>query len=164
MALADAPVRELDIAAANVKKTEVRFGQIGPRDTLLFYAFADQAAVLKLLVKHEGGTFTVSGNVNLFAQGTTAEGLGMWINNQHSCGLFPEVPDPVATKSLAADACTVLEEKRKDGAEPQTSPMGDKFEEYTVRFKVADSKDNKEFTLKGFTTETGAFVKIGPSA
>ena len=31
--------RDLDVAGANVKKQEIRHGQIGPRDTVIFYTF-----------------------------------------------------------------------------------------------------------------------------
>lgn len=155
-----ASARELDVAAA--KKTEVRHGQIGPRDTIIFYQFADQAAVIQLNMKQEAGKFTITGKVQLFAEGTNAEAIGMWINNQHSCGLFPEVPNPIVSVDLPADACTVIESKRKAG-DAVESPTGDKFEDHAVTFKVAEFKSAKGFTLKGFTAETGAFVKIEPS-
>jgi hypothetical protein len=158
---ATACARDLNVATA--KKTEVRHGQVGPRDTIIFYEFTDQAAVLQLNVKHEAGKFTIMGRMQLFAEGTSAEAIGMWINNQHSCGLFPEVPNPIVSVDLAADGISVVESKRKEG-EPQEGPMGDKFEDYAVTFEIAELKSQKGFTLKGFSADTSLFVKIGPSA
>lgn len=154
-----ASARDLDVASA--KKMEIRHGQIGPRDTLLFYTFADQDAVLQLHIHHAAGKFTLSGRMQLFPEGTGAEEIGKWINNQHSCGLFPEVPKPVPVE-LPAAACSVVESKRKD-AEPQNSPMGDKFEDYALKIEVSDLK-MEGFRLKGFTADTGAFVKVGPAS
>ena len=160
---ATASARDLDVAAASVKKAEIRYGQIGPRDTLIFYTFADQDAVLQLNIKHEAGKFTLSGKMQLFKEGTGAEGLGKWINNQHSCGLFPEVPKPTASVALAAEACSVMESKLNEAAEINPGPSGGKFQDFTLKIKVADI-EAKEFTLKGFTVDSGAFVKVGPAA
>ena len=105
---ATASARDLDVAGENVKKQEIRYGQIGPRDTVIFYTFGDQDAVLQLNIKHTEGKFTLSGKMQLFKEGTGAEGMGKWVNNQHSCGLFPDVPKPT-TVELPAKSCTILE-------------------------------------------------------
>jgi len=161
---AESPSRELDVAGAGVKKMEVRHGQIGPRDTILFYAFAKQDAVLQLNIKHDAGKFTLSGKMQLFAEGTGAKEIGKWINNQHSCGLFPEVPQPIATHALPAEACAVIESKLKEGAEVPASPVtGNKFEDYALKIQVSDLK-MEGFKLKGFTADTSAFVKVGPAS
>lgn len=157
-----ASARDLDVAGDKVTKNEIRHGQIGPRDTIIFYTFADDAAVLQLNIKHEGGKFILSGKMQLFAEGTKAEQIGMWINNQHSCGLFPDVPEPKASVALAADACTVLESKLKEGAEIAAGRTNDKFNDYSLKIKIADI-DTEGFKLKGFTADTSAFVKAGPA-
>lgn len=156
-----ATARDLDVASA--EKVEIRHGQIGPRDTLLFYTFADQDAVLQLSIRHDAGKFTLSGRMQIFPEGTGAEGIGKWINNQHSCGLFPDVPKPV-TVELPAEACAVLESKVKEGAEVPESPVtGDRFQDYLLKIQVSDLK-MEGFRLKGFTADTGAFVKVGPAS
>ncbi len=162
LASAENAARELDVAAA--KKSEVRYGQIGPRDTLLFYAFEDKAAVLTLMVKREGDKFIMSGAVQLFAEGTTGEQLAKWINNQHSCGIFPEVPEPVGTEPLPAAACVVTASQRKEGAEKVTSPNDEVFEDHVIQFKVTGAEVDGRFKLKAFESVTGAFVKVGPAA
>ena len=42
---------------------------------------------------------------------TTEEGLKKWLNNQHSDGLFPEVPIPTSTGELPAGVCAVTGHK-----------------------------------------------------
>jgi len=161
-ATANASDRNLDIADAKTKMTEIRSGQIGPRDTLIFYTMADQAAVLQLNIKHDAGKFTLSGRVHLFPEATTAKSIGMWINNQHSCGLFPDVPRPTTSFALAADACTVLKSSIKKGGQVPRSPDGSKFEDHALKINVADV-EGKGFKLKGFNADTSAYVKAGPT-
>ena len=164
-----ATARNLDVADA--KKLEIRHGQIGPRDTLIFYTMADDAAVLQLNITHKAGKFTMHGKMHLFAEGLDAKEIGKWINNQHSCGLFPDVPKPTASIALPANACAVTESKLKEGKEVQQGGTvaalapdpNVKFQEYALKIKVNDLK-MKGFSLKGFIAETSAFVKIGPEA
>lgn len=158
-----ASARDLDIAGDNVTKNEIRHGQVGPRDTIIFYTFGDEAAVLQLNIKKEGGKFVVSGKMQLFAEGTNAGQMGRWINNQHSCGLFPDVPEPKASVALAAESCTVLESKIKDGGKIGNELNADRFDEYALKIKIADV-EGKGFKLKGFTADTSTFVKVGPAA
>lgn len=157
--------RDLDVAKA--KKAEIRHGQIGPRDTLIFYTFGEQDAVLQLSIKHADGTFTLTGKMQLFKEGTGAKAIGKWINNQHSCGLFPNVPKPEATVALPAAACAVTESKRKEEAKEVHGrgihPEGTKFLDYALKIEVSDLK-MEGLRLKGFTADTGAFVKVGPPA
>lgn len=155
--------RDLDVAGDKVTKKEIRYNQIGPRDTIIFYTFENDTAVLKLNITEQGGKFVLRGKMQLFAEGTNAEQMGKWINNQHSCGLFPEVPEPKASVALPADSCIVLESKIKDGKKIGNERIGDTFEDYALKFKLADI-EGKGFKLKGFTADTSAFVKVGPAA
>lgn len=158
---ATASARDLDVADS--VKAEIRHGQIGPRDTLIFYTFGEQDAVLQINIKHDAGKFTLMGKMQLFKAGTGIEGMGKWINNQHSCGLFPDVPKPLSTVAIPADACTVLESKLKADAKVPASPVtGAKFQDYALKIQVSDLK-MEGFRLKGFTLDTSAFVKAGPA-
>ena len=165
---ATASARDLDVAAPNVKKQEIRHGQIGPRDTGIFYTFGDQDAVLQLNIKHAEGKFVLSGKMQLFKEGTGAKGMGKWVNNQYSCGLYPDVPKPT-TVALPADACTVLESKligvkAGGGGRVQLDPaVAPKFEDHSLKVQVSDLKMDG-FRLKGFTLDTGAYVKAGPAS
>ena len=164
-ATATASARDLDVTADKVKKQEIRYGQIGPRDTVIFYTFGDQDAVLQLNIKHAEGKFTLSGKMQLFKEGTGAEGMGKWVNNQHSCGLFPDVPKPT-TVELPAKACMVLESKMigmKAGGGGRVAPVpgqAPKFEDHALKIQVGDLKMDG-FRLKSFTLDTGAFVPAG---
>ena len=164
-ATATASARDLDVAGA--KKQEIRHGQIGPRDTLIFYTFGKQDAVLQLNIKHAEGKFVLSGKMQIFKEGTGAEGMAKWVNNQHSCGLFPDVPKP-STVELPAKACMVLESKLlgvKAGGGGRVAPGPNgapKFEDHSLKIQVSELKMDG-FRLKGFTLDTGAFVKVGPA-
>ena len=164
---ATASARDLDVAAESAKKQEIRYGQIGPRDTVIFYTFGKQDAVLQLNIKHAGGKFSLSGKMQLFKEGTGAEGMAKWVNNQHSCGLFPDVPKPTAVE-LPAEACAVVESKLlgvkavgggRVAPQPGQEP---KFEDHSLKIQVSDLKMDG-FRLKGFTLDTGAFVRVGPA-
>ncbi|MGB0292901.1 MAG: hypothetical protein ACPGIA_10010 [Luteolibacter sp.] len=165
--LSTVTARDLDVTAADVKKQEIRHGQIGPRDTLIFYTFGDQDTVLQLNIKHAEGKFTLSGKMQLFKEGTGAEGMRKWVNNQHSCGLFPDVPKPTAVE-LPAMACTVLESKLLGikpglGGRIQLDPaQAPKFEDHSLKIQVSELKMDG-FRLKSFTLDTGAFVRVVPA-
>ena len=100
-----AGVRQLDVKDAG--KKEVSYSMIGPRDTLIFYTFADQQAILQLKIGNKDESFPVSGRVLLFDKETSGEDLGKWVNNQHSDALFPEVPKQIHIEPLPAGACVV---------------------------------------------------------
>ena len=162
---ATASARDLDVAADSAKKQEIRYGQIGPRDTVIFYTVGSQDAVLQLNIKHADGKFAVSGRMQLFKEGTGAEGMGKWVNNQHSCGLFPDVPKPT-TVELPAKSCLVLESKllgvkALGGGRVAPEPgQENKFEDHSLKIQVSELK-MEGFRLKGFTLDTGAFVRAG---
>ena len=105
-----AAVRQLDIKEAERK--EVCYSMIGPRNTLIFYTFVDQQAILSLTIDNKDESFPVSGRVLLFDEETTEEGLKKWINNQHSDGLYPDIPDPIFTKVLPEGSCVVTAHKQ----------------------------------------------------
>ncbi|BCX48163.1 hypothetical protein HAHE_20710 [Haloferula helveola] len=153
----EAPVLKQD----NAKKTEVRHSMLGPRDTLLFYAFGDSAAVLRLQIPNDSAKFSVKGSVVLFADGTDAEALAKWINNQHSDGLFADAPQPSATIELPEGVCEVAESKFT--GEKQSGRAGESYGEYEVTVRVKDHEAAGKFKLKAFTEKAGVLVKAGKS-
>lgn len=155
--LADAAERPL--AKADAEKKEVRYSMMGPRDTLLFYTFADQQAVLRLRIANKDASFPVSGTVLLFDGKTTKEGLAKWLNNQHSDGLFPEVPEPVETVELPAEVCRVAEKKLL-GEKENEGPAGGTFADYQLKISVKGHKVEGKFDLKGFEDQAGVFIKV----
>ena len=146
------------LARENAQREEVRHSMIGPRDTLLFYTFADQRAVLRLQVSNTDASFPVSGKIHLFAMQATPEGLAKWINNQHSDGLFPEVPEPVETIDLPEGACTV-DGKKLVGEKPQ-GPMNKVFQDYRLKLSVKGHRVEGKVDLKACEDEAGVFVEV----
>ncbi len=140
------------------ERKEIRHSMIGPRDTLLFYTFADQKAVLRLQIGNGDLSFPVSGKLYLFGPKTTAEELAKWLNNQHSDGLFPEVPEPSGTFDLPEGACKVT--GRKLQGEERQGPQGLTFQDYKVDLSVEDHSVEGKFEIKGFEDEAGVFVKV----
>ncbi len=152
--------RELDVADESVTKKEVRYSMVGPRDTLIFYTFPEQKVILLVKVGNKTKKFPVSATVHVFPKDTTAEGMGRWLNNQHSDGIFPEVPTPTPY-AVAAESCETLGHKVvsevKGGQVKQ-----DTYENCVVEFKIADVEEKGVFSLAGFTATTQVLVKVEP--
>jgi hypothetical protein len=121
----------------------------------VFYTLSDQRVIV---VIHLDNTtkFPVSGKVCRFGKNVTADGMAKWLNNQHSDGLFPDVPEPEATTKLPADACKVLASK----------PLGKEqsgqgaYEKYSVEFKIDEVKVNDQFTLKEFKDAVKVYIPV----
>jgi hypothetical protein len=136
------------------KNLEVRQSQIGFRSTLLFYTFKEQKTVLKLQFGNRDKTFPVTGTVYVFADSVTEEGIKKWLNNQHSDGLFPDVPKPVSHK-LPAKVCKVTSHKMTG----QTKQRFGEYDNYDVTFEVKDYAGKTGIKLKGFKGATKVHVK-----
>jgi len=137
------------------QKLEVRHSQIGYRSTLLFYTFPEQKSVLKLEIGNRDKTFPVTATVYLFAGDVTAKGLKKWLNNQHSDGLYPDVPEPASVLKIPAKVCAVTSHKAS-GVSKQ--PFG-VYENFDVKFAVIDYAGDKHFKLQGFNGATKVHVK-----
>lgn len=153
---------ERPLIKANAEKKEVRYSMVGPRDTLLFYTFTEQRAVLRLRISNKEASFPVSGTVLLFDEKTTEEGLAKWLNNQHSDGLFVDPAEPVETVDLPKKICQVTE-KKLVGEKENQGPGGGTFADYEVKISVKDFKVNGKFDLKGFEDQAGVFLKVTKS-
>ena len=149
----EAPMLELD--AKNAQKQEVRHSMMGFRSTLIFYTFKDQKAVLRVLINNKDKTFPASGVIYVFDQGVTEEGLKKWLNNQHSDGLFPDVPQPTKTLKLSEKAMSVTAHKLID----HTKQHFGEFDNYAVTLEVKDDTDSLNYKLKGFKVETKVHIK-----
>lgn len=158
---ADAPVRVLDVAAGKPVRGEIHHSMIGPRNTLLYYRFDASKAVVVLYIDNRNTDFAITGRVHLFGDGATAEGLDRWINNLHSCGLFPDVPEPVAVHDLPASGFKIL--GVKDQGKTVQSPSDESvFVVYKVDFRVVarDGIDGPvRFSLKTFDDNASVLVK-----
>lgn len=148
--------RPIKIEGAKIQK--VRHYLNGFGNTQLFITIPGQSAVLHLFIDHTSREFASSGKVVLFAPGTADEAIGLWINNQHSCGLFPDVPEPVFTGQLPDGTCVVTESKKVgEVANPtDNSP----FHDYQVKLSVKAHAAPGQYTLEAFETEAEVYLKI----
>jgi len=154
---AASPERVLVIKEA--EKKQVRHSMIGMRDTLLFYTFVAQKAVLVLRIDNANTTMPVSGTVYLFDPKTSEEDLGKWVNNQHSDGLFADAPEPIHTFKLP-DGTGSVTERKLVGQEKQ--PIGDDmFDDYKVKLSVKEHRVEGKFRFAGFADEAQVYVKSG---
>lgn len=143
-----AAVRQLD--AKQAVKKEVCYSMIGFRNTLIFYTFKDQQAILRLTIDNKDESFPVKGKVYLFDEKTTEQGLGKWINNQHSDGLYPDIPDPIFTEMLPAGSCVVTAHKQL-GVTKDTGLRKVDFKNFEVELSIKAHQVDDQFTLSAFT-------------
>ena len=148
-----APITGLDVK--NAQKREIRHGQIGPRSTLLFYTFKNEKAVLKIQINNTDKNFPVNATVYLFDKNVTEDGLKKWLNNQHSDGLFPNVPNPSNTVKVPAKVFKIVSKKMTGKSKERFG----NFENYDVKLKVEDYTDNISIKLTGFTVDTKVHLK-----
>jgi len=147
----------LDPGAKDLKKIDVTSSMMGLRDTLRFYVFEKEKAVLRVRIDNQTTQFPVSAKLYVFAEGTTAEGLAKWINNQHSDGLFPGVPEPKSTHEIPAASCVMKSNER--GEEVDGGPSG-QFTRYKVVFEIKDVPAFGDIRIKDFTDSAAVHVKI----
>lgn len=157
-AMAAPVVLERELAFKMAKKQQVRHSMMGIRDTLVFYAMEDQKAVIVLRIDNKDAKLAVSGTVYLFANDATNQGLGNWINNQHSDGLFPEVPEPIGSFQLPAENCSITERK-VIGKEKQELDQKE-FADYEVKVSVKEYKVEGKFHLPAFEDVANVYLKL----
>lgn len=145
----------LDPADKQVNKLTVTSSQIGYRSTLLFYTFNEKKAVLKVLIDNKNKDFPVSATVYTFAEDVTEEGLGKWLNNQHSDGLFVDVPEPVAIGKVPADSSKALSHKLV-GKEKQ---FFGNYDKYSVEFQLSGVPERNGVQIKDFKDTATVYVK-----
>jgi len=161
-AFADEPAAaERELAVKGAKKEQVRHSMMGIRDTLVFYTFAEQQAVLVLKIDNSNAGLPVSGTVYLFDPKTTEDGLAKWINNQHSDGLFPEVPEPTLVSKLPAGTFSITE-RELVGKEKQ--PNGhDVFSDLKLRISAKEHREEGKFRMPPFVDDANVYVKAEAS-
>lgn len=137
-------------------KLSVSYSQIGVRNTLLFYTLSESKAVLRLDFVNMEGTPVFKATCILFDPNTTEEGIKKWLNNQHSDGLFPDVPVPVKTLKIPAENCKVTEHKFLEKKKPR---FGDSvYEHHAIEFEVREFATD-DIKLEAFASKEKVFVK-----
>ena len=158
-ALADEEAKgvTLDVKNEAVKRLEVNQSQIGFASTRIFYVLAGQGAVVVIHVDNTNKKFPVGGSVHLFAKGVTAEDLGKWVNNQHSDGLFPDIPEPVATHQLKADSIKTTSSKRV--GQEKSGFSGEIYDKYSVEVEAGTIEVQKNLKLQSFKDSATVYMK-----
>ncbi len=150
-----APARALDTEGARM--FEVQNYRMGPGRTQMFLVMAEQDAVVRLVIDNTTTDFATAGTVVLFAPGTGAEAINKWINNQYSCALHRDVPEPVFTSGLPDDGFTITK-ARKVGE--RTGPLDNAtFHDYRMNLAVKAHEEAGKYTLKAFDVEAKVFLK-----
>ena len=140
------------------EKIEIRHSMLGYRDTLVFYSFKEQGAILVLKINNKDESFPVNGKVHLFDKQTTKEGLKKWINNQHSDALFIDAPQPLSTKELPAGFCKVTARKLT-GKSENPGPGKGMFKDFEVGLSIKAQDIGKNFQIPVFTDTVRVHVK-----
>ena len=156
-ATADEPPKEptpLDLKGKKVQRLEVNQSQIGFTSTKVFYTLGDQRVVMVIDIDNSKKGFPVTGKVCQFAKEVTTEDMAKWLNNQHSDGLFPDVPEPKVTVKLPADAFQSLESKLLG----QKKANDTTYNEYRVEIKLTETKVNDRFRLEEFKDTVKVYV------
>ena len=145
--------------AKQAEKKEIRHSMIGFRNTLIFYTFKEQRTIMTLAIDNKDDSFAIKAKVYLFDKATPMEGLAKWINNQHSDGLFPDVPNPVQTVELPKGT-TAVTAKKITGKNKNPSPVVDAmFSDYEVQLSVKEYTEAGKFKLSAFTDQAKVHVK-----
>ncbi|MEX2215172.1 MAG: hypothetical protein WD768_13645 [Phycisphaeraceae bacterium] len=147
----------LDVKGDGVKRFEANQTQIGFSSTRIFYTLGTQSAVVVIHIDNSNKKFAADGKVYQFAKGVTPEDLGKWINNQHSDGLYPEVPEPVATHNLPADSIKTSSSKRV--GQVKGGFRGDTYDKYTVEVEASTAELAKKLKLGAFKDSATVYMK-----
>jgi len=145
----------LDASSKQTEKLEVGSSLVGYRDTLVFYTFKKQKAVLRVLIDNKSKKFPVAAQLYVFEDSVSEDGLKKWLNNQHSDGLFPDVPEPVATHKIPADSCNLKSQKLIDHSKESFG----EYDNYSVTFKISGVKEIGDFSIKDFTDKATVHLK-----
>jgi hypothetical protein len=146
--------------AETTAKVQVTQSMIGYRDTLLFYTFADEKAVLVVHIDNKNDQFSIKAALNVFPKNASKEGMTKWINNQHSDGLYPDVPEPTAVHHIPAKSFSVISKKIAEAVIVEEGPPNaGKFNRYEVEFKIENVPAVGEIKIKDFTETASVFVK-----
>ena len=136
-------------------KAEIRYSMIGYRDTLIFYTFKEQKAVLKVNLDNKDGTFPITAVIYLFEEDLEEEGIKKWLNNQHSDALFADAAIPTAKHKIPEKKLKVISSRFTKDVE---ETFGN-FSEYSVQFRVRGVTQIDGFNLRPFRDQASVFVK-----
>lgn len=152
-------VRDLAVAVADDSLfVNTYFSSFTYGPSQQFYSFVDEAAVVSILIDNTSADFEPVVGVHLFADGTDADVLAKWINNQHSDAL-EVIPDPLINYSLNPDLVTVSVTSVSGSV---TAPDGNDYEAYQLEVDVAELNIDNRFSLDAFTAAVDVQLRADP--
>ena len=136
-------------------KVEIRYSMIGYRDTLIFYTFKEENAVLRVNIDNKSKTFPITAKLYLFDHEIESEGIKKWLNNQHSDALFGDAPMPTATHQIPSNRLKVTGFDYRKTVEESFGV----FDEYSVNFRLRSVNHIKGVRLKPFKGQASVMIK-----
>jgi hypothetical protein len=156
----EAPVNKpesvVDAKAQTTVKKEVFDSMIGYRDTLMFYSFPAEKAVLVVRIDNKNDKFPMAGELYIFSKESSVEDLNKWINNQYSDALHADVPHPRTIMKIPAASFELVSKKVEQGKKETHSGI---FNRYNVEFNVKNVPAVGEIKIKDFTETASVFIK-----
>lgn len=152
----EAATVKLDVKAEGVKRFVANQGQIGYTNTRVFYTLEKERAVVMVLIDNPNEKFPMSGKIYQFSSDVSAEDLAKWLNNQHSDGIYPEIPEPVSTIDLPAKSIALVSSKKGN---PAQAPLGS-YDQYEVAFKVDEVTTKSGIVLPSFSDTASVYIMV----
>ena len=146
----------IDVTAPGVRKVEVHYSQLGPRDTIIFYTIPKHRAILRMDISGSKPSGQITASLYTFATGTDTEQLNKWVNNQHSDALYADAPTHIEKLLLPANNYKLI--SRTKTKNTQSDWPGGRFDEYKLAFLYKNCTIKNHFRIKGFRVETTLFT------
>ncbi len=150
--------RELDVSDKNVVVLDVDryFSRYRYGSTLKIYNLKNENTVITMHISNESTDFDTTAVVNIFEESVTDEAIERWINNQHSDGLYPDVPEPIGVYTLPDENLTVISYNFVDHS---AEKFGDEYDNYFVEISVDNFSEEGIYNLKSFVAETNVHIR-----
>lgn len=155
---ADKDAVAVNVKGDGVRRIEANQSQIGFTSTRIFYIAANQSAIVVIQIDNTSEKFPVTGKAYQFAKGVSADDLGKWVNNQHSDGLFPEVPEPQAVHQLPADSIKTTSSKKL--GQEKGGFRGETYDKYTVEFQASAVELAKKLKIETFKDTGTVYIPV----
>ncbi len=125
------------------------------RNTLLFYHFVDQRAVLTIDIGNKTTDFPTEGMIHLFELSASSQDIERWINNQHSDGLYVNPASPIQSVAVGESAVAITSSAY---IESKSGYWGDEYEKYRLDFTVGNQAGNGYF-LNSFSDHADVYLQ-----
>lgn len=125
------------------------------RSTMQIYHYTDQNSVLIIVFDNQSTEFEPSIELHLFDDTANAESISMWINNQHSDGLFINPPKPAVSVPISKDNISITSKSLRE-----KQPGLPEFASYRLEFTIDNYFEAGIVHLNGFSGATTVFSPV----